>query len=268
MRNCAIECFYESPFTDFAFHTASHIPPADCGTDWFMRTFNKCVDVNPNSNGALSQDQVARRKDFGINDLSTKKSPAANASDKSAWGRNLKKFANCINAIHTDAQEKVLEDHLITALEEILKLDASNNGKPRGTKLDASDEGEQGDSPTINALMPPTLSDWVMKQPNESEDYTIEGCINGEEKDPRFLTSVQDKDGLDVDIEDAGTGDYVFTESGDYWVLGSPHSGSGSQSIISQLSSFPRRETNPNYHRKKPAGELFANGQGKTSSRR
>lgn len=97
-----------------------------------METFSCCVDVNPNSNGALSHQAVANAKEVKTNNFLCAPSPQMNTVKGTVHTRNIKKFTNCANACRTKEQEDLLTKTLDRLHLDIMALDG-NRKKPAST---------------------------------------------------------------------------------------------------------------------------------------
>lgn len=99
-----------------------------CNRNWYLETHN-CMDVNPNSNGTLSPKTVVTQAEFIQNSFLVSKPNVRGKKGGSIHTRNIKKFANCVNACSTKEQEELLSDTLSRLHLDIMAMSNKGNSQ-------------------------------------------------------------------------------------------------------------------------------------------
>lgn len=99
-----------------------------------MATYKTCVDVNPNSNGILSQQAAsnALATELSPTNFLSATSATLNIGKGTAFTRNIKLFKNCVTACHTREQEVLLKTTLETLHKDIMAFDSKKKSSDPG----------------------------------------------------------------------------------------------------------------------------------------
>ena len=138
MRTCVALHWIHLPSSTFIF--VHHLSISMNDKSWFLETYNQCVDVNPNSNGTLSQQAVVNSKEFTANNFLMASRPMAKGRG-TVHTRNIKTFNNCVNACHTKEQEELLAKTLDELHLELMAIDGNKKKSAASNTSVASKTG-------------------------------------------------------------------------------------------------------------------------------
>lgn len=123
--------------------------------NWLLETYKSCVDVNPNSNGELSQEAVSKAltTEMSPTNFLTSGSTTLKIGKGTVHTRNIKLFNNCVNACHTKDQEKLLASSLANLHRDIMALDL-NKKMPASSESNVNNDPGTAEKRGISSLAP------------------------------------------------------------------------------------------------------------------
>ncbi len=111
---------------------------------FFMDAHNKCVDMNPKSNGEMSDVAASAELETTIAANSfTSAQPLAYRAKGNVYVRHIKQYENIVNAVRTPEQEQRLTEELDKLFETMLSMEADKNRSVASATTIISESGNE-----------------------------------------------------------------------------------------------------------------------------